>query len=229
MDKVSSAITKLLIENHAHENPVSNEELVTMTMIAYYDKTTETCQLNYHRDCTYHHLSGRFEKGKNSQKENSFTCILTIGDPRDLHFKLHRNKQPSDGLKEGPFPVDGNHTHHVFTLTHGSLFVLSPEDEKTVLRQFSECKRKTFWKHGNVYFDGDGMSIGLVFRVTTTQYACDTKSGMAVFSESEWSEIEKSCAKHIKKMAEFVGSDEMHTAMSDIRSKYRDMASRKFN
>ena len=52
---------------------------------------------------------------------------------------------------------------------------------------------------------------------------------MAVFSEIDWSDIEKCCSNHIKKMAEFVGSDEMHTAMSDIKSKYRDMACRKLS
>ena len=132
-----------------------------MVFLAYYDKLggkTDHTQTPYHRDNLYK-KDGTFNSAKNSQKERSATCVLTLGNTRKLNCKL--NMHNGRAIDE----VAGEYTAHTFSLSHGSLFILHPDDEETVIRDYFG-DRPTFFKHGGVKFGRSGLSIGLVFRTT---------------------------------------------------------------
>jgi hypothetical protein len=54
-----------------------------------------------------------------------------------------------------------------FELTHGSLFILHPDDERPYLRP--DRKMKTFHMHGGIHYGGDErISLGMIFRSTSS-------------------------------------------------------------
>ena len=62
--------------------------------------------------------------------------------------------------------IGNEFSSHKFCLKHGSLFILHPRDEITMLRTIFDEYCSTYFKHGNVFFGKDGISIGLAFRTT---------------------------------------------------------------
>lgn len=131
--------------------------------ILIYSGENEVCKLNFHRDQVYNR-HGEFLAAKNSQKEGTPTCVLTFGDTRILQFKLfHYQEQTNGNYRMKPY--DGIDNIDI-QLNHGSLFVLHPKDEIPLLR--SVCPGKSFFKHGNVKFGGNGkMSIAFICRSCT--------------------------------------------------------------
>lgn len=139
-----------------------------MVYLAYYDKRglkRNINQLTMHRDNLYD-FEGTFLDTANSQEEHTATCILSIGDTRKLEFQCYKHS-----MVEGEVPVTEGYNSHTFSLTHGSLFVLHPKDEQTIIREYFDDISGTYFKHGNVLFGKDGLSIGLVFRTTRPEFA----------------------------------------------------------
>ena len=93
------------------------------------------------------------------------TVTVTVGASRRLFFERLTKKTGDRGW----CTLDSEHSTS-FNLEHGSIFVLSPEDDKPRnLSRSDETKYKT--KHG-VEFTNDGVSFAFVFRRvnTTSQF-----------------------------------------------------------
>ena len=113
-----------------------------------------------HRD-QWWSCGDQFMKSMNSQEQDSATCILTLGDTRDLSFQCYKDNDTGD--RAGPIMIDKKFSSHKFHFNPGSLFILHPRDEITMLRTIFDENSGTYFKHGNVSFGKDSISIGLVF------------------------------------------------------------------
>ena len=123
---------------------------------------------------------------RNSQKENTPTCVLTIGDSRKLYMRAHRiNDDGHNVVVEECNPEESKHVASV-ELKHGDLFVLLPADEVPKRRPLVDASYKTFFKHGGVDFGGDDkFSVGLAFRVSTISQLVSNRSGRMILSKKE--------------------------------------------
>ena len=57
--------------------------------------------------------------------------------------------------------------------------------QSSVLREYFHSTKATFFKHGDVYFGSDGMSIGLVYRTTVHKKEVWDATGMLVVDPNE--------------------------------------------
>lgn len=164
-------------------------------------------RLSFHRDCIYK-PDGTFDSKLNSQVPDTPTCILSIGDRRDVQFKLFKHTRGENGYLK--LKTCGERDRKKFTLKHGSLFILHYDDEKLQLREFyqheGEMKKlmneQCFYKHGNVRFGGNGMvSVGIVFRCTSKSLLVHASSGKHVCYEKSESGIQ-----HERLIDDYLGS-----------------------
>ena len=113
----------------------------------------------------------------NSQeRRNTATCILTLGDTRELTFQC---------FKDSNIPIEKKFPTHTFSLKHGSLFILHPRDEETILREYFDKCSLTYFKHGKVFFGEEGISIGLAFRTTFRHAEVNAKTGQIVMGPDD--------------------------------------------
>ena len=131
--------------------------------------------INEHRDQDFK-KDGSFDKIKNSQIEDTVTAILCIGDTRRLDFTLH---------KTTPGKMEKICKYKSFDLTHGSLFVLHPNDEKPLVRQICHKNETTFFKHSCKGVAKGRMSLGIVFRSVSHFCQVDKSTGCAISDESD--------------------------------------------
>lgn len=195
MKELGSCMRRYAVEKMGGSD-FTSQELVHMVMLAYQckcfggksgNKKKDQTQLNFHRDVQYSH-DGSYSELNNSQVEGTPTFVLTVGDTRKLAFKLYRHtQQPKKKRKTGSSAwsveevEDEDNTTHVFELTHGSLFVLHPDDERSLIRREYDTLYPTFFKHGNVVFGRNGgLSIGLVFRTTAHVGEVSVRTGQRV-------------------------------------------------
>lgn len=132
------------------------------TVLFYYHKTKQSSNkmLGFHTDNVYT-KSGVFVKGKNSQKENNPTCILTLGADRDIYFQKQMLKSDGNAGRSRWVEV----SQYQITQRHNSLFVLSPNDE---MPQRCNTSRTIRYRHGVPhFFNKKVLSIALVFRRVT--------------------------------------------------------------
>ena len=185
MTTIAGGIKSFLLKNCQGQS-FAIKDLIHMVFIAYYDKKgikKNVNQLPYHRDQRYN-VKGEFMHSVNSQERNTSTCILTIGDTRTLNFQCFRNNDRKDGT--GPIQiVNKEHSSKQFILKHGSLFVLHPKDEETVLRKYFNTTKSCFFKHGKVMFGRNGLSIGLAFRTTVHCTEVDAETGQKVMLDEK--------------------------------------------
>lgn len=80
---------------------------------------------------------------RNSQKENTIVAILTVGHSRILTFQRLAWPIPSDEKD-----IEVLETCY-FVLTHGSLFILNPLDERPARRD-TGSNQLSVWRHGDV-------------------------------------------------------------------------------
>jgi hypothetical protein len=134
-------------------------------------------KINDHRDITYT-SDGEYEVTKNSQKKKTITAILVIGDTRHLKFTLHSHR----GTTMETIPE----VNKVFTLKHGTLFLLHPEDERPFMREWCTQYGKTFFKHSSDGIGNNGernMSLGIAMRVTCYSHEVLRESGRLVLKD----------------------------------------------
>ena len=152
----------------------TSDEFNTMTLLSFRGKQ----HVPPHRDNLYDKL-GKFSTDKNSQKENSLTCILVIGDTRQLVFQLKRSRNDllaHEGAKQ------------IHMLQHGSLFVLKPNCERPAIRALFDENNVTFWEHGRnspSLKNRNGMSIGFAFRVCKDGRFIEADTGKLSITEEE--------------------------------------------
>jgi hypothetical protein len=127
--------------------------------------------ISEHRDQTFK-KDGSFDQSQNSQIQDTITAILCFGDPRQLDFSLHRQTK--------------RHIQKVcnsksFKLSHGTLFVLHPQDEVPLVRKFNKKEELSFFKHSSNGVMKGGMSLGIVFRSTRNLCEVNKKMGCVFF------------------------------------------------
>jgi hypothetical protein len=180
LKKISSCVHEFVSSVYEKEEGVVIKPFNTAVVLLYYDRKDEDrdyVQIHYHRDQRFN-CNGEFILSQNCQLEHSFTCVLSIGDTRSLNFQLHRNT-PMKDLKEV--------RHTSFQLSHGSLFVLHPSDEKPRMRDclYSECN--SFFKHGDVRFGSNKkLSMGIAFRTSIHSFEVCKRSGKFIIPRPSW-------------------------------------------
>jgi hypothetical protein len=163
---ISNMINKLIVDLHDKRAipPTRILPFNHCSILFYCHKTPNTSSpkmLGFHTDNVYS-SEGRFNVSKNTQMENTPTCVLTIGNTRNLHFQKQCNYK---GIKSGRRKWSQIHLTQI-PLTHNSLFLLNPEDERP---SPFVGKIKTRWRHGIPKFqDSEAFSIAIVFRTVTT-------------------------------------------------------------
>ena len=144
-----------------------------VVLLVYYDKKDEgksVMQLPFHQDQRWSR-KGKFQSTPNSQKKDTPTVVLTLGDARKLHMQCFRD---SNGC--GSMRVYGKFSADEFVQTHDSLFELGPRDEETKLRHLFDSFNSTYFKHGGILF-GKGLSIGIALRTVTNTQPVDSATG----------------------------------------------------
>lgn len=183
---------------HLHLEPFNH-----CTILLYFHKHSQSPHnmLGFHTDNVFSR-SGVFCRSKNTQKEDTPTCILTLGDSRNLVFK----KQfcfCQTGIQKNTKWVDGHKTK--LRLIDNSLFVLHSHDERPYSLGGSLIRR---WLHGIPRFhQRDKLSIALVYRkVTATTSTHNTSTDpipvppdIHPLSEDLMSQIHEKLKKLIKK------------------------------
>ena len=104
------------------------------------------------------------------------TAVLCFGDPRHLDFTIHKVTQRKN---------EKICKSKSFNLTHGSLFVLHPNDEKPLVRPFCNTNKSTFFKHSCKGVAKGQMSLGIVFRSVSHFCQVNKSTGCAVSDVSD--------------------------------------------
>ena len=129
------------------------------TVLFYFHKTAQSSSkmLGFHTDNVYR-SKGAYDRKKNSQMENTPTCILTIGSDRDLTLqKQYHARNPVTQRRKWTELF-----RRRVKLRHNSLFLLHASDERPTL--FTKLLRFR-WRHGVTSFrDKQALSIAFVYR-----------------------------------------------------------------
>ena len=160
MDIIEKAITKEMKRVFDEDESVNlRVHLNELEVISYFDKK----HIRFHRDQRYN-SKGEFMERQNSQRKQSLTCILAVGDSRSLLFQLMRRRTKEEtGRGFIKLYVEG--ASKEFKLSNGSLFFLHPDDEEDQRRLEFDKECLTFFQHGCKGVKSDvRMSFGLIFR-----------------------------------------------------------------
>ena len=139
------------------------------TVLFYFHKSrrSSNAMLGFHTDNVYS-MKGLFIPAYNTQKENTPTCILTVGTQRELHFQKQFNHiNPKTKRRKWK-----EFFRRKIFLEDRSVFVLHPKDE---------CPQnsgifKVRWRHGVPSFeDTSSVSLAFVFRTVVTSASQDNR------------------------------------------------------
>jgi hypothetical protein len=160
MDIIEKAIMKEMKRVFDEDESVNlRVQLNELEVISYFDKK----HIRFHRDQRYN-SKGEFMERQNSQRKQSLTCILAVGDSRSLLFQLMRRRTKEE-TGRGFIKLNVEGASKEFKLSNGSLFFLHPDDEEDQRRLEFDKECLTFFQHGSKGVESDvGMSFGLVFR-----------------------------------------------------------------
>ena len=148
-------------------------------------------QLNTHNDLNFADDGSHAASDTACPKQPTVT--VTIGSCRRLYFEylLKKNGERRWGMVGDRFRTD-------FLLGHGSIFVLSPEDDKPArLKRTKGDLYKT--KHGAT-FDGEGVSFAFVFRrvLKTSMFHAVTHNWLWHY---ELQDTRETVEKHLRNMS----------------------------
>lgn len=170
MNEMADEIYEYIKRRYENDSAVTIHPFNHATVMFYYQKKTELTRgdrltqpmLGYHTDNVFSH-DGSFLHDSNSQIENTFTALLTLGDERELHFR--RQETQGDGKKKKWVSDDGTLP---FSIKHGSLFLLHPADERPTRTSPDGPMQR--YQHGDVKFPyPHKLSAVLAFRAVTTR------------------------------------------------------------
>ncbi len=185
MHRLSDAVMIELTKHFKNDPDVDISDITNMELLGYFDRKG----IRFHRDQRYNR-SGDFLSHLNSQKKNTATMILVVGDERELEFQLFRRKKKGEQC-EGHVKVNGAGSCVVFTMKHGSLFLLHHKDEKDMFRTAFSEEFRTFFMHkskGLLKKERDGISFSLVFRCCVHMKQVWKKTGLLVLTEQDTTE-----------------------------------------
>jgi hypothetical protein len=201
-------IESFLLEKYKSDKTVDLKPFTTATIITYLNEM----KLPEHRDQIYKY-DGSFDQSSNSQLENSITAILCFGDTRWLDFSLHKFNYRS--IQKVGFSQS-------FELSHGTLFVLHPQDE-VPLRRLNEKDVLTFFKHSSKGIKGGGgMSLGIVFRSTVRFCEVNKKTGCLLHS------CEKVQTEKDRVLLDYCSSVNKKRDWKELKSMWKQCEEKKF-
>ena len=124
-------------------------------------------------------------------------------------------------------PINSVGSTHSFHLSHGSLFVMHPADERKEWRFELDDGDLTYFQHGNVIFGKDGLSIGLVFRATSRTIKVWKETGMLALSDTQ---LNADMFKdHINKLNRYMNSSEKRENDDKLEELARKVIEKHFN
>ena len=133
--------------------------------------------LSFHCDSTYD-VKGNFKTTGNTQLEKSPVLVMTLGDSRELNFRLRvvlGNKWKITNIN---LPS--------ITLPHNSLFILHYRDEVPTEREDSRCLSQI--THGGIKVQGEKtLSLALCFRAVTKKRSYDPTSNRLIYDKDDLS------------------------------------------
>ena len=157
MEKVADELFEV-VKKYNHNQGMAVEPFNHCTVLFYFNKCPNSSQsmlLGFHTDNVFS-SNGKFLLKKNTQKENTPTCILTLGEQRELHLQHQYRCQ----INNKRWKWCERYRRKVI-LTDKTVFVLHPNDERPKLLG----KHLRRWRHGVPAFkDNDTVSIALVYR-----------------------------------------------------------------
>ncbi len=204
-------------------NVNTDDDLNHLTLLVYCNKYKEVKrknQMGFHTDMQTVRKCGRwvYDAKKNSQKENTLSIIVNLGDSRILQFQeYHKTSGGANKAKKtGKKPIK-------FLLDHGSVFVLHPQDEIPMTR-FGRKTMETFFMHGGVEFGGDDkMSLALCFRVSAHTDFFDKHTGHVKINgpkKETWIRRDNQLSEYLADNTQVVG---LHTKLLNM---YTNMKNR---
>lgn len=162
MSKVADHLYEV-VKKYNHYHGMAVTPFNHCTVLFYFQKNPNSSKSNkilgFHTDNVFS-SSGKFISKKNTQKENSPTCILTLGASRELHLQQQYLSQTKNKRWKW-----FEKFRRILTLSDKTLFVLHPNDECPKMIGNHRMR----WRHGiPVFKESDAVSIALVFRTVVS-------------------------------------------------------------
>ncbi len=207
---IAKNIECFLIEQYNSDKTVVLKPFTTATIITYLNQM----KLPEHKDQIYKN-DGSFDQSQNSQLENTITAILCFGDTRWLDFSLHKRTHRT---------IQKVCYSQSFELSHGTLFVLHPQDEVPLVRKLNEKDEQTFFKHSSKGIKGGGgMSLGIVFRSTVSLCEVNKKTGCLLHS------CEKEQTEKDRVLLDYCSSENKKIDEKELESKWKQCEEKNLN
>ena len=156
---------------------VVEDEFNHCSVLMYYgvDGVKKASKLGIHCDCVYNKKK-KFLKTFNSQKENTITVSVSIGDPRVLkHFERYAYKKSNSVYSNW---VLNKEDWIESLLVDGTITVIHPCDERPFNFKINGSDYLTQIQHGKVNVTKGLWSACLVFRTVTNICNYEESTGM---------------------------------------------------
>ena len=151
---------------------VETDKFNHCTILNYYGikGVKNSSSLGLHCDCVFG-KDGTFKNKSNSQKENTLTVSLTIGDSRVVkHFQRFAEKSNNNSF--GKWELNDKEWIET-VVTNGTLMVLHPHDEKPFVMKRGKKIYVSQLQHGKVSVTNNQFSAAIVFRtINNVEYYC---------------------------------------------------------
>ena len=184
-----------------------------------YNDVKKKLQMPLHNDNLFKKVGREwvFHLSRNSQKQNTPTIVLTVGDPRLLKFN-----EKKVGSKAKPVK---NLVSEEFWLEHGEIFFLHPLDERP---KKNSKNYDTNFVHGGVEYGGDDrLSVALCFRTTTSELLCKKDTGLVWVTEQDKMKWKKR-DDMLKDIEHVQRGCNLKSKQDQIQFLYKDMLTRFF-
>ncbi len=172
-------VQRCLFFSRRHREEINTSLFNHATVLYYYgiDGLKNTTKLGIHGDVCYN-TKGEYIKNKNSQVENSFTVVLSLFDDREINFFLRRvvKSGHSTSWKLCEEVIRG------MKLSHGSLFILHPDDEHPFFLDDREILYQLH--HGDITVKKNQFSVAIIFRTVNNYQLYFRDSNLMVTKES---------------------------------------------
>lgn len=177
-----------LYKNSKHVHTEFSSNIFVTHIIRSWQTTPE------HGDSAYT-PDGCFKDASNSQQKDSPVAILVIGDTRVLRFRLMTHITLVDGtIKKVPVGPEFD-----VILSHGTLFILDPTDERPLHRDgfgSSVKKMKTFWHHSSQGINpSDNISFGITLRTCSHFTEVFKRTGVKKLTPAEQQKVDRGIYK----------------------------------